>query len=435
MSDIIGLIGIIAAIAILIITMARGVTLFVCVCLSTVVLALTCGMPVSESVFTYFLAGASGFFKSYFLLFVLGALFSKLYQDGGGARRLALGLAAICGKSEKLKKYLTVWFCPLVYLVLTYVGIAGFVIIFCVVPIAKDLFQKNDVPWRLFTFGGAGMFATMFLTGSLSGVHIASANAAGVTTTTESLMSVVAAVVYMIFLGIAIKIELSRAEKKGESFMDTGKEIIATQSQQFDDAQLPNMFLAVLPLIVVILLPLLTGMDVQLALGVGCVLCAAIYYKNLKGKYKPCMSAGVSSGFVSLGGVCAVTGMITLMKVCPGFNLVLGAFDWVPPMPRAILLVSLMALISGTPVTGPSTMGATAIELFNSVGISNGVGFRLMNMGFQYGACPWSSGCANQTLVAKVKFTDAVKCYMWGFLVNFLTTVVLCILVSVGVFT
>ena len=50
--------------------------------------------------------------------------------------------------SDDNKKLVCALMVPFLYIILAYVGISGFVIVFTVMPIAKELFESTDTPWK-----------------------------------------------------------------------------------------------------------------------------------------------------------------------------------------------------------------------------------------------------------------------------------------------
>ena len=76
-------------------------------------------------------------------------------SDGGNARRIALCLAALIRRSKHNRQFYCVLMVPVLYFLLCYAGISGFVVVFTVLPIAKDLFEETNTPWRLYCCAGA----------------------------------------------------------------------------------------------------------------------------------------------------------------------------------------------------------------------------------------------------------------------------------------
>ena len=66
----ISLIGILAAMAVLILLMMRGVNLFITVMAASLVVMLTSGLNIHETLVSTYISGLVGYFQSYFFMFL-----------------------------------------------------------------------------------------------------------------------------------------------------------------------------------------------------------------------------------------------------------------------------------------------------------------------------------------------------------------------------
>jgi H+/gluconate symporter-like permease len=87
-----------------------------------------------------FMPKAVGFIAKYFPIFLLGAIFGKLMQDSGSAKSIAKTIINTVG--EKHSALAIVLSCGL----LTYGGISAFVVAFAVYPLAAALFKEANLP-------------------------------------------------------------------------------------------------------------------------------------------------------------------------------------------------------------------------------------------------------------------------------------------------
>jgi H+/gluconate symporter-like permease len=84
-----------------------------------------------------------GFLKLYFPVFVLGALFGKVFELAGFSNAVAAAVTRHMGSERAMLSIVLV--CAL----LTYGGISLFVVVFAVYPFAADLFKCAGIPKRL----------------------------------------------------------------------------------------------------------------------------------------------------------------------------------------------------------------------------------------------------------------------------------------------
>ena len=138
-----GLIGIVAGLALLIALAYRGWSVLLVGPAAALLAAAIAGGPLLASWTQTFMGGAAGFIAQFFPLFLLGALFGKLMDDSGAALSIAHGLTRALGTRHAILA--VVMACAL----LTYGGISLFVVAFAVVPVAAALFRRAEIPHRL----------------------------------------------------------------------------------------------------------------------------------------------------------------------------------------------------------------------------------------------------------------------------------------------
>lgn len=140
----IGIIGIIVALALLMYLAYRGISVLILAPVMALVAVLFAGgMPVLASYTQVFMAATGDFIVLYFPLFLLGAIFGRLMDDSGSAGSIARWSVTRLGKGRSILA--VVLSCA----VLTYGGVSLFVVAFAIYPVAAALFRENDIPKRL----------------------------------------------------------------------------------------------------------------------------------------------------------------------------------------------------------------------------------------------------------------------------------------------
>lgn len=139
-----GAIGIIISLILLMIFAYKGVSVILLTPLLALLAALLGGelgiLPIYTEVYMVSLAG---YVKSYFPIFLLGAIFGKVMDSTGAAKSIAVTV------SEKLGKNKAILAVVLSCAILTYGGVSLFVVAFAVYPIAVSLFREANIPKRL----------------------------------------------------------------------------------------------------------------------------------------------------------------------------------------------------------------------------------------------------------------------------------------------
>src|SRR5699024_4123289 len=85
----ISVIGLILALAMLIVLTMRGINIIVAAVFCSVILSLTGGLSILDALTEHYMTGFTNFFKSWFIIFLLGAIFGKVMEDTNGARAIA----------------------------------------------------------------------------------------------------------------------------------------------------------------------------------------------------------------------------------------------------------------------------------------------------------------------------------------------------------
>ena len=127
-----GVIGIIVALAVLILMIFRGWHMGVVAIISSLIIILTNGMDVWEGFTTSFAGSFTSFAGQWFLMFTLGAIFGKLMEDSGASVSIANAIVRVVGKKQVILIVL------LTTLVLSYGGIGVFIIAFTMYPICRS---------------------------------------------------------------------------------------------------------------------------------------------------------------------------------------------------------------------------------------------------------------------------------------------------------
>src|SRR3954470_15974741 len=84
-----------------------------------------------------------GFVKSYFPVFMLGAVFGKVIELSGFSKSIVSAVIGLLGKERAVLSIVVV--CS----ILTYGGVSLFVVVFAVYPFAAEMFRQGGIPKRL----------------------------------------------------------------------------------------------------------------------------------------------------------------------------------------------------------------------------------------------------------------------------------------------
>jgi H+/gluconate symporter-like permease len=138
-----GLLGIVAALGVLIWLSFRGWSVLVLAPTAAMIAAIAAGEPLLAHWTQTFMGAAGGFIAQFFPLFLLGALFGKLMDDSGSVTAIARFMTERLGPGRAILAVV------LAGALVTYGGVSVFVAVFVIAPMAQALFRAADIPNRL----------------------------------------------------------------------------------------------------------------------------------------------------------------------------------------------------------------------------------------------------------------------------------------------
>ena len=268
-----GLLGILLGLGVLVWLSFRGWSVLILAPAAGLIAALAAGEPLLAHWTQTFMGSAAGFLASFFPLFLLGALFGKLMEDSGSVAAIAQFM------TEKLGAKRAILAVVLAGALVTYGGVSLFVAFFVLGPMAQALFRAADIPNRLMPAAialGTSTFTMTALPGTPAIQNAIPMPFFGTTPFAAPGLGVIAAA---IMLGFGLW-WLARAEaaarRKGEGYGtaavaadaaadDPLVRERATTASSFDPAEAhrgrrsdasPGVYVAMLPLVVVVLVNL-----------------------------------------------------------------------------------------------------------------------------------------------------------------------------------
>jgi len=350
----VGIIGVIVALAVLIYLALRGVSILVISIICAGIVGATNGIPLSAALTGTYMKGLAGFLEQFFLLFLFGAMFGKIIGDSGAATSVAYALSRTLGAGRAL--LIIVLACA----VLSFGGVNLFILIFTVYPLGLQLWKQANLPKRLlagaFALGGA-TFTMSALPGTPSVQNLIPAEAFKTPATAAPELGIPAAVV-MFALGYWYLVwQAKKAHRNGEGFVPAPCDVAVTADVNPSD--LPHWAVSLVPLAVVVGLVIATRNAkpqlpwVAAALAIGCVIGMAILYRHLK-RGVATLGEGAANCAIPVINTGAVIGFGTVVSTVPAFTDFANFFAHLhlPALLSASLVVNIMSGIMGSAAGG-----------------------------------------------------------------------------------
>ena len=352
-SIVLSMIGLLGGLALLIFLTMKGVNILIGGPISALFVALMSGMPlfpqlVEEGVpnfVTNYMTGFTGFILSWYLMFLLGAVFGKVMEDSGAADAVAKWIVG------KLGMKFAVLAIVIACAILTYGGVSLFVVAFSVYPMAISLFKQADLPRRFIpaTLALGSVTFTMTSAGSPEIQNWIPMDYLDTTPYAGWEVSLVVAAIMAVFGYWWLKKLITGAVNKGERFEDRETD------PNFDvNRPLPNPFLAMIPLLVVLGISFyfhdtLKQSALIVALLGGIIATFIVSYRYFKDAWGA-VSAGTLGAMIAIGNTAAVVGFGGVAKAVPAFGVVVEAMTNIPgsPLIGAAVAISVIAGMTGS---------------------------------------------------------------------------------------
>lgn len=415
-----GLIGIILSLGLLIYLAYRGINVLVLAPVLALLATLFAAGPLLATYTEVFLPALGNYIITYFPLFLLGAIFGRLMDDSGSARRIAHSIVDRIGSKRAILAIV------LACGILTYGGVSLFVVAFAVFPIAAALFREANVPKRLIP-GAIALGSFTFTMTALPGTP-AIQNAIpipffGTNAFAAPGLGIIGGAV-MFGGGMAwLTMRAKKAATAGEGYDDGplmqpgkgGTPIVGaggSATQDHRDANdlsgTPPVLVAYLPILLVIGINLVlvqwvfpamnfdylaqdaygnTDIDtvggiwaIIVALVVACVATVVMNWKRLPEKIKS-LNAGTMGSLLPIFNTASEVGYGGVIASLPAFRIVRDAVLGISPNPvlNLAVAVNVLAGITGSASGGMSIALQTLGAQFRQIAEQQGISLELMH--------------------------------------------------------
>lgn len=327
--------------------LAPLVTIFVIVC---------SGMPILTSLKELFMPAASAYVTSYFLVFFVGALFGAVYQHTGAAESISKTLAGLCKGKFVAPIIMTITG------ILTYGGVSGFVVFFVIYPIALNMFKEANLTRRLIPGAiSAGCWTwSMYGPGSPSIQNVIAMNSLGTPSTAALVPSVIAAVASYVLIFLWLEMRSRNFTKKGITFNDsTLKFQLSPEEMAMDeDKDLPNFWIAMIPIIAILVSFNGFKLPVETAVFLGVALATILMWKRVGtiNGWIAVFNEGAANSGVSILNTAIVVGFGGVVKQTQGFTDLVEVLKTLN-MPALVFVMITVAICAGACGSASGGMG------------------------------------------------------------------------------
>ncbi|MBL8448131.1 MAG: GntP family permease [Zoogloeaceae bacterium] len=348
-----------------------------------------------------------GFVKLYFPVFLLGAVFGKVIELSGFSKAIVASVIKLLGAERAMLSIVVV--CA----ILTYGGVSLFVVVFAVYPFAAEMFRQSGIPKRLIP-GTIALGAFTFTMDSLPGTpqiqNIIPTTFFNTDTWAAPWLGVIGAA-FILVCGLSyLEWQRRRAAHAGEGY---GTNLV-NEPEAFEHDNLPNPFIAILPLVMVgvmnkvftLLIPEFYGKShsfipavigkaapvvqdvskiaaiwaVEGALLVGIVTVLVFAWKTVSTRFAEGSKAAVGGALLASMNTASEYGFGAVIAALPGFLLVADALRAIPnPLVNEAITVTSLAGITGSASGGMSIALAAMADAFKQNAEAAGIPFEVLH--------------------------------------------------------
>jgi H+/gluconate symporter-like permease len=329
-----------------------------------------------------------GFVKNYFPVFMLGAVFGKVIELSGFSKSIVSAVIGLLGKERAVLSIVVV--CA----ILTYGGVSLFVVVFAVYPFAAEMFRQGDIPKRLIPCTialGAFSFTMDALPGTPQIQNIIPTTFFNTTTWAAPILGLVGSAFVLIVGLLYIESRRRAAQSRGEGY---GTNLL-NEPEPFEDQDLPNPWIAVLPLLVVgvanfvltFAIPRAYGATHEIKLGdhpiitkiapvaaiwavegaliLGILTVFLFAWRPVLARFADGSKAAVAGALLASLNTASEYGFGGVIALLPGFKAVSSALSSIPnPLVNEAVTVTVLAGITGSASGGMSIALAAMSDNF-----------------------------------------------------------------------
>ncbi len=353
------LIGLIAAITLLIYFSLRGLSLFLTTPLCAIIIAVTGDITLisadgSEDLVKAYTAGFATFFRNWFFMFLLGSLFGKLMETSGAAHSLSHWIVSKFG--HKYAVFSVVAMCA----ILTYGGVSVFIVAFSVYPMAASLFRDAKIPHRFLpaTLAFGSVTFTMTSAGSPEIQNWIPIKYLGTSPFAAWEVSLIVAIFMAVtgFLWLQYMIKKARLRNEDLGLISNEEQLFSQQ----DHEKLPHPIIGFIPLVIVLLTSVLTHATLRenalsVALLAGCATLGITNFQRIK-QTQSIMDQSAYGALMAIGNTSAVVGFGAVAILSPAFE---GIVAILTNMDGNQLIGAALAITTVAGITGSASGGQT----------------------------------------------------------------------------
>lgn len=431
------MLGLLGAVAVIVLLVYRGLNTIPVSVIASLVIIFTNQMPVWDTFVKGYAPAMETFAGSYFLMFILAAIFGAMMERSGAALAISLWLMKLLGK----ERVILIIF--LTTLILTYAGISTFLVAFTLYPIAVALFRAADIPRKLFPGAVLAVAATITMTmlpGTPSIQNVMPTKYFDTTIFAAPWIGIICSAMTFLLNYRYLTSQQRKLARQGEHFTADG----TTNENAFsaDNASaLPSLKVALTP--VILLLATIFALREQVdslysvIIAMFLSISSGLIIFRRQGQISMILNEGSKNGVMSLIITASIVGFGGVVKYAPSFQAFIDvvnrfAFD---PMISASVSINVFSAITGSAAGGLGIFLTALGTKYAAMQSNHDAMHRIVTMSSgALDAMPHSTGTVVASSIARLDIRDTYKyIFVTCALVPLLAIVLAILLAKVGI--
>ena len=333
------MLGIMLGLIILMILAFKGWSIIWAAPIAASVVAGIARVGILEAFTDTYMSGFVSFTQSWFPVFMLSAIFGKLMEYTGMASSIAIKLSQLIGKKRALLAVI------LSCAILTYGGISMFVVVFAIYPVAVSLFREANISRKIMPATialGAFTFTMTALPGSPQIQNLIPIPYFNTHAMAAPIMGIVAGLIIGVLGYLYLSWRQRQLTSQGEGWVEPR---VQTEVDKIE--KLPNVWLSIIPLGVVIISLNLLKWDIIVSILVANLLILVLNLSKRKGFVKA-INEGAQGSVIAIMNTSAAVGFGAVVQSVPAFTTLTHLLVNIPGSPLISLAVAVNILAGAT---------------------------------------------------------------------------------------
>lgn len=336
--------GIIISLAFLMFGAMRGWPIIILAPVAAILAAITAGENAFLMYTETYMQGVGAYIMSWFPMFLLGAIFGELMKESGAAASIAKGIIGAIGAKRAI-------FAIMIAIVILVIGgVSIFTIVFAIYPFTLICFKEADLPQRLMpgVIVGGIIVSESSVPGNPQIQNLIPTSMLGVSPMAAPIMGFSSFVLMFLLVLLYLNWEAKRLKTKGYHFEDERNEL---SGFDYTKGGLPNFWLSLLPIILIIMLLNVVGWHPVISVSCGVLLLLALFFQHLYNSLAKSFTTGCSNAMPAIMNTACAVGFGSVVQVLPGFDRLVGMLEGLVqgnPYLFAYIAINILAGVSGS---------------------------------------------------------------------------------------